>query len=449
MARLRRGGVPATAVDSAGDAAAAQQLRAELALSPPDQQHVIAVISSSSSSSSLPESVPPGCVPLVWPEGAPATAAMQALVQHNARLEAGGDGETTGAAAHLPLIVVGYAMKATRERQLAEQGLLPLLPSAAGGGGGGGARVAFMPLDLSRPLAAQGRVDAVLHKASDELVAVGGGGAAAAGPAWSQPLAALQAELALRRRVCVVDPFEAAARVVDRAALCHALEGLEGVALPNGVRARAPRHIVLSPPSELAAAGLPRRLEAAGLAAGSTLLVKPLAACGLPESHAMALARHPAALPLLAADFDGAGAGAVVVQEFANHGGVQFKAYALGAHVFCAPRASIPDVAPAPDGVVAGPDALERLVLRFDSLKSLPTRLPAHMAAAGGSDSGNGDGDGAADLAAAAPLDQQALEAVAAFLRARLGLSLFGFDVVVASATGEWLVVVRVRGVCV
>lgn len=73
------------------------------------------------------------------------------------------------------------------------------------------------------------------------------------------------------------------------------------------------------------------------------LLLKPLAACGLPESHSMVLVRHPAALPLLAAGLDsstssggGSGGGTegaaapVVVQEFVNHGGLQYKAYAIG-----------------------------------------------------------------------------------------------------------------------
>ena len=131
------------------------------------------------------------------------------------------------------VVVVGYAMKASREQQLAEQGLLPLVPQPApaqrrlssrksGSGGGadggagcsgtgmdGGVSVMFMPLDLRRPLAEQGHVDVVLHKASDELVAAGGG----AVPQWSTAMEALQCELRHMPHVCVVDPFEATAKV--------------------------------------------------------------------------------------------------------------------------------------------------------------------------------------------------------------------------------------------
>lgn len=109
------------------------------------------------------------------------------------------------------------------------------------------------------------------------------------------------------------------------------------------------------------------------------------------------------------------------------------------AQVFYATRASIPDVArpppPSPDAG-GGVAVLERLVLRFDSLASLPTRLPSHMAAP------PGEGSGGGDAPPPPPLPRPALEAVAAHLRRALGLTLFGFDVVVCSESGDWLVVV-------
>lgn len=62
----------------------------------------------------------------------------------------------------------------------------------------------------------------------------------------------------------------------------------------------------------------------AGLA--GPFIVKPLVACGVSHSHSMALVLQPGALhelhdrlPLPA-----------VVQEFVNHGGVQWKVYVLG-----------------------------------------------------------------------------------------------------------------------
>lgn len=83
------------------------------------------------------------------------------------------------------------------------------------------------------------------------------------------------------------------------------------------------------------------------------LMVKPIPACGVAGSHSMALALDAAALPALAvspapggaarggAAGSGGGSGSVganfegpvVVQEFANHGGFQYKAYAIGSRV--------------------------------------------------------------------------------------------------------------------
>jgi hypothetical protein len=87
--------------------------------------------------------------------------------------------------------------------------------------------------------------------------------------------------------------------------------------------------------------------------------------------------------------------------------------------VFVTRRASIPDIdctRPAGDGSEQQPGHV-----LFDSLASLPTQLPAHLTASGSQQ----------PQPPAAP-DHRALEVIAAHLRERLGLSLFGFDVVVA-----------------
>jgi hypothetical protein len=375
---------------------------------------------------------------------------MQALVQLGlARARA------AGAAAGAP-IVVGYAMKPSREQQLADQGLLPLVPQpaeactrgeGAKGGPGAGAGchssrgvaqlVVFMPLDLGRPLGEQGHVDAVLHKASDELVSAGGGGGGGDGgggqdggggggdgssggggvPRWSPAMEALKQQLAAAPRVCVVDPFDAAAKVgwawgrgtrrsqawPRRAALSTGCWGRPKTRSPSftgrgprravpraggscgaAAAVRCPRARTTPPGCRLPRGAGPARpagggrwgrkgeegddacMNAAcsrwprppafprpspnapppGLARGP-LLVKPIVACGLPESHAMALALDAAALPLLAAAgaaggeggaapgaaASGVGGGPIVVQEFCNHGGLQYKVYAIGDQV--------------------------------------------------------------------------------------------------------------------
>lgn len=192
------------------------------------------------------------------------------------------------------------------------------------------------------------------------------------------------------------------------------------------------------------------------------LIAKPGAACGLARSHAMALmlgsphscvaqlTKH-VALPAL-------------LQEFVNHGGLQWKAYVMGqrvriatnvgavaaavscccawcidavlqmgagachaAHgacvmlqkqVFVTPRESIPDVRVVSEDQPDTHGDQSGDLLLFDSLSTLPTQLPPHLAAA----------VAPPHLQQAPPL--AAIDAIAAFLRCQLGLSLFGFDVV-------------------
>ena len=179
----------------------------------------------------------PGCLPwqAVASEGDPAAHTsrrpascdeiMRSVVQHNWRT-----GQEQQQQQHQQL-VVGYCMKASREEQLAGAGMLQLLPRDG---------VAFMPLTLGAPLAAQGTFHVLLHKASDQLEVVdgdggGGGGGSEARPAVSAPSGAaaaptaspaaaagvrfspairqLQAELAELPAVCVVDPLACTAKV--------------------------------------------------------------------------------------------------------------------------------------------------------------------------------------------------------------------------------------------
>jgi hypothetical protein len=105
--------------------------------------------------------------------------------------------------------------------------------------------------------------------------------------------------------------------------------------------------------------------------------------------------------------------------------------------VFVTARASIPDVYISPD---LPP---QQQLLLFDSLASLPTQLPPHMTQQHCSTTSIQECAKSSAQQAAGPHaqqqqqqpDMQAIEAIAAFLRSRLGLTLFGFDVVLASST--------------
>jgi hypothetical protein len=114
--------------------------------------------------------------------------------------------------------------------------------------------------------------------------------------------------------------------------------------------------------------------------------------------------------------------------------------------VFYTARASIPDVAlpssttPQPrdqqqqQQQQPAPDQPQDLIV-FDSLKSLPTQLPPAAAAPP-------PPPGAPAASGSGRLNQAAVEAVAGWLTQHLGLTLFGFDVVVpVAAAGTYLVI--------
>ncbi|WIA21991.1 hypothetical protein OEZ85_004346 [Tetradesmus obliquus] len=226
--------------------------------------------------------------------------------------------------------------------------------------------------------------------------------------------------------VAVVDPFENTAKVLDRLVLGQLLDELQQLRLPPGVAARAPRYCQVE---DYAAVGLPALLAQHGMQ--PPFIVKPAVACGVAHSHSMALALTPGALASLAGRLPLPG----LVCEFVNHGGLQHKVYVLGDKVFVTPRASIPDVHSSPD---LPP---EQQLLLFDSLASLPTQLPPHFVQQHSSstcmqeqrESSSGVAGAQQQQQQQQQLNMQAVEEIAAFLRARLGLTLFGFDVVLAS----------------
>ncbi|KXZ41468.1 hypothetical protein GPECTOR_449g344 [Gonium pectorale] len=358
------------------------------------------------------------------------------------------------------LVLVLTAMKASRERDLAREGLLNLVPQDG---------VVFAPLDPSLPPAAHLPFSALLHKASDELEA-GPGGV----PRFGPRVAALAAFAAAHPHISLVDPLEAAAKVtqgvINRAELARVCGSLSRLDLPTcspagddtgpeprqpqagqgparrvraRVRVRAPRSTLLeSFTAEEVAAAVAR------LGCPPPYIVKPLVACGTADSHRMALAAEAGALAGLTVPLP------AMLQEFVNHDALIYKVYVAGEAVFHTVRPSIPNLAPAASSPSGGGPAsasasspapqpsaltLHGGRLEFDSLKSLPTpsSLPSATAAIAATAATSTSAASAVGPTPAASAPSQAvLEAVAAHLRSELGLSLFGFDVVVASGSG-------------
>ncbi|GIL42891.1 hypothetical protein Vafri_730 [Volvox africanus] len=256
-----------------------------------------------------------------------------------------------------PVVVVGTAMKASRERDLAREGLLNLVPQDG---------VVFAPLDLSLPLDQQLPFHAILHKASDELE-YGEDGTPRFGPRVRS-----LGDFTLRHpEISLVDPLEAAAKVINRTELAkvcsslasldlspgafdllpasakggddvgndaYNLEGGEGSrgspvkrqrlegALPAEAAAAQVRVQVRAPQSTTVAGFSREEVEDARerLGCPPPYIVKPVVACGTSDSHCMALVMLPEALEGLRIPLP------AVVQEFVNHDAVIFKVYVAG-----------------------------------------------------------------------------------------------------------------------
>ena len=235
-------------------------------------------------------------------------AALQAVAWHVA--------EARLARGLAPALLVGYAMKESRQLALGKQGMLPLLPPAATAPEGGAARqppdggaagqapqpaaperpLCFFPLDLGSPLAPQlRRCHIVLQKLSDHLQPSGGGSGAVA--QFTPEATALLAHLEQQQHaamgtagqeqqqqaICLVDSAAALRPALDRAALVQHLEAAALAVRQQAIPMRAPATVLLR---GFDAAATPRALAAAGV--GLPCIVKPQAACGMAEAHQMA-----------------------------------------------------------------------------------------------------------------------------------------------------------------
>jgi len=99
------------------------------------------------------------------------------------------------------------------------------------------------------------------------------------------------------------------------------------------------------------------------------LIAKPLLACGPGHSHELTVALHPAALREICPP--------TILQEYVNHGGTLFKAYALGPHAMVQERASLPDL----QAVTDEEEGERNGLVRFNSQQPPPSPAAFGVAA--------------------------------------------------------------------
>ena len=281
--------------------------------------------------------------------------------------------------------------------------------------------------------------------------------------------ASAAARLALLRELpsrALLEPLECAARFGDRREVCRALAELApAVAQPRFVELDA------------ATGDVDGVLARAGVA--FPLLCKPAVACG-PRGHRLSLVLRRDGLDAVLAEAAGFGT-PLIAQEYVDHGGVVLKGYTVGELVHIATRDSLPDLGHALAGGGGGgggggscctgsgsgsgdgsPGALNLpAVVHVDSQQPLadalravtgraaPTLAPAAAAVCIGDGSARADEGSGERLAAedgSTNEDDGALgrrrecEEILRAVRARMGVSLLGVDMVIAP-DGRLLVV--------
>ncbi|TYJ15860.1 hypothetical protein E1A91_A10G211300v1 [Gossypium mustelinum] len=206
-----------------------------------------------------------------------------------------------------------------------------------------------------------------------------------------------------------VDPLNSIYPVLDRLKIQQLLLGLEDLNVGGRCKVRAPHFLKVNSFDE---PDLVQRLHDATLSLPS--IVKPQVACGVADAHSMAIVFQVEDFKVLNVPLP------AVIQEYVDHSSTLFKFYVLGDRVFHTVKKSMPNAAV----LIKSSEKNGSKPLLFDSLKSLPTATA------------NQHSEGRDPC-----LDLALVNKAAERLSKRLGLTIFGFDVVIQEGSGDHVVV--------
>lgn len=302
------------------------------------------------------------------------------------------------------VLTVGYIMKPSREEDFAKRGAFPLYPTSNG--------LIFLPLTFELPISTQlEEVDVILHKATDEIVSIelNSSSEPSYKIAYTTGIQELQRYIENHNHCFEVDPLSSIYPVLDRLKIQQILLGLEDLNAEGRCKVRAPHFLKVDSFDE---PDLVQRLHDAKMSVPS--IVKPQVACGVADAHSMAIVFRVEDFKDLNVPLP------AVVQEYVDHSSTLFKFYVLGERVFHAVKKSTPNA----DILVKSSETNGPGPLLFDSLKSLPTASSNQHS--GGQDPG---------------LDLGLVTEAAMWLTRMLGLTIFGFDVVIQEGSGDHVIV--------
>jgi len=301
------------------------------------------------------------------------------------------------------VLVIGYVMKQSREEDFARRGAFPIYPSKNG--------LIFVPLSFELPLSSQlQEVDMVLHKITDEIVKIDPNCSIdfPKGISFSAGMSEIIRFVEEHPDCCIVDPFKNIYPLLDRLQIQNILVLLKELGTEGKPKLRAPYSLKVD---NFHDGELDKHLAEANLS--FPLIVKPLVACGVADAHNMALVFQIEELSNLGVPLP------AVLQEYVDHGSKIFKFYVIGDKVFHAVRNSMPNASFLKSSSGGEP-------LTFNSLKTLPVATKEEQLQTRVQDS---------------KMNTDLVEEAAKYLKELLGLTIFGFDVVVQEGTGDHVIV--------
>lgn len=301
------------------------------------------------------------------------------------------------------VLMVGYAMKQSREQDFAKRGAFPLYPSKNG--------LIFVPLSFELPLASQLHgVDMILHKMTDEIVSIDPNCSInfPKGVSFSAGMSEIIRFMEEYPDFCIIDPFKNISPLLDRLQIQEILVRLQDLGTERRPKIRAPHSLKVK---NFQGSELQKQLAEANLS--FPLIVKPQVACGVADAHNMALVFQIEEFSNLSVPLP------AVLQEYIDHGSKIYKFYAIGDKVFHAVKNSMPNASLLKSSSGDEP-------LTFNSLKTLPVATKEQLQ------------NSAQDSKS---LDIDAVEEAAKLLKESLGLTIFGFDVVVQEGSGDHVIV--------
>eukprot|EP00250_Pteridium_aquilinum_P006393 c16332_g1_i1 orf=405-1976(-) len=311
------------------------------------------------------------------------------------------------------VIVVGYSMKWSREMDFLKRGALPLYTTDK--------NISFFPVNLELSLSTQFKIlDVMLHKPTDEItsVALGETGSLQDQIRFTDVMQQSIRYLSSHAEICVVDPIERILPLLDRALTQEILQGLSSLEHPLSRKIRAPRYKRVLRFDEVDSSEVLKDCSFSLPA-----IVKPQTACGISDAHIMAVVfKHEGFLNLAVPV-------PCTVQEYIDHGSTLYKFYVIGEKVFYSVRKSTPNAATLTE---CSSDSNVPAVIIFDSLKSLPHHFVKDEEASSGFSLRSNEMDG---------LDLQLVCAAATWLREKLKLTIFGFDIVIQLNTNDHVII--------